>query len=282
MSTILKEEKTPTEIIDATLSKKDLMTDAEISALDNAEKVIEKGLKNFVEVGNALKQIRDQKLYRNFYDTFEQYVRERWDIGRAHAYRLIDASQTMEVLSPNGDILPVAESHIRPLLQFDVNDRPAVWEVLVKNLKVNNDRVITAKDIGDHVNLLIKTSCEDNPFKRRRLAIKREKREREERRRNAQPRAEQPKQPAFDLEKQIFSLKEKLHRILGQWPGEHRDMLSKILKELSEQALVSAVTCPHCGCHEADDDGDCLECREPNIVGKKSKRKKAKVVATIA
>jgi hypothetical protein len=26
------------------------------------------------------------------------------------------------------------------------------------------------------------------------------------------------------------------------------------------------VTCPNCGSHEADDDGDCTVCREPGIV----------------
>lgn len=31
--------------------------------------------------------------------------------------------------------------------------------------------------------------------------------------------------------------------------------------------MTTATTCPNCGAHEFDDDGDCLECREPAVVG---------------
>ena len=35
---------------------------------------------------------------------WEDYCRERWGLGRAHAYRLIDAAATAEAVSPVGDI----------------------------------------------------------------------------------------------------------------------------------------------------------------------------------
>ena len=55
--------------------------------------------------------------------TFEEYCKERWGMNRAHAYRLIDAAEVVNNLSPIGDI-PVNESQARPLTQL--NDNPAL------------------------------------------------------------------------------------------------------------------------------------------------------------
>lgn len=56
------------------------------------ESIIERGLKTFVEVGGALLAIRESKLYRQEYGTFEEYCKGRWSIERRRAYQLIDAS----------------------------------------------------------------------------------------------------------------------------------------------------------------------------------------------
>lgn len=72
--------------------------------LDALEDVIEQGRKAFIEVGNALTEIRDSRLYRQDYETFEDYCRDRWQMERAHAYRLIEASEVVQVLSPTGDM----------------------------------------------------------------------------------------------------------------------------------------------------------------------------------
>lgn len=36
------------------------------------EQVIERGLQTFVEVGNAIREIRDSRLYKDEYGTFEE------------------------------------------------------------------------------------------------------------------------------------------------------------------------------------------------------------------
>ena len=56
------------------------------------ESIIERGLKTFVEVGGALLAIRESKLYRQEYGTFEEYCQERWGLKERQAYRLMDAS----------------------------------------------------------------------------------------------------------------------------------------------------------------------------------------------
>lgn len=72
--------------------------------LAELEKTIERGLSNFVEVGNALLEVRKQKLYKHVlgFKTFEAYCEERWNLTRRHAYRMIDAAETSQILWPTG------------------------------------------------------------------------------------------------------------------------------------------------------------------------------------
>jgi len=60
--------------------------------LAELEKTIARGKKTFVEVGLALAEIRDLRLYRREYSGFEEYCREKWGWSRQHAYRLIEAA----------------------------------------------------------------------------------------------------------------------------------------------------------------------------------------------
>ena len=62
--------------------------------INRLESIIESNQRNFHCLGQALKAIRDHHLYRNLgFDSFESYVKNRWDIGKSHTYRLIDAAQ---------------------------------------------------------------------------------------------------------------------------------------------------------------------------------------------
>jgi hypothetical protein len=61
-------------------------------------------LNTFVEAAGALIEIRDSKLYRDTFDTFEDYWRERWQMSRFYAYRLMDAAEVSEALLPIGNI----------------------------------------------------------------------------------------------------------------------------------------------------------------------------------
>jgi hypothetical protein len=100
----------------------------EKTRLDALEAVIDEGLKTFVEVGNALLEIRDSRLYRGDFGTFEDYCRERWQMERAHAYRLIDAAQVIRNLSPMGDI-PTSERQVRPLTKLEPSEQRLAWKL---------------------------------------------------------------------------------------------------------------------------------------------------------
>lgn len=56
-----------------------------------AEEAIERGLSTFMEVGSALATIRDGRLYREEYGTFEDYCKGRWGFSSRRARQLIDA-----------------------------------------------------------------------------------------------------------------------------------------------------------------------------------------------
>ena len=79
-----------------------VMSIRESQRLTELEKLIAKGQKTFVEVGLALAEIRDLRLYKREYGSFSEYCRAKWGWERAHAYRLIDAADVAKV-SPMGD-----------------------------------------------------------------------------------------------------------------------------------------------------------------------------------
>jgi hypothetical protein len=59
--------------------------------LARCEKRIEEGLAWFRTAGEALTQIRDERLYRETHETFEAYCRERWGFNDSRARQLIGA-----------------------------------------------------------------------------------------------------------------------------------------------------------------------------------------------
>jgi len=82
------------------------------------EQALEKGIENFVDAGNALSEIRDKRLYRFGFDTFEDYCQKRWQLSRSYAYRLIEAAGVVRNLSPIGNT-PTHESQVRPLSRLE-------------------------------------------------------------------------------------------------------------------------------------------------------------------
>src|SRR6266540_534193 len=59
------------------------------------EGVIRHGLSTFIEVGNALMEIRDSKLYRATHKTFDDYCRERWGFSDSRGRQLISAAKAV-------------------------------------------------------------------------------------------------------------------------------------------------------------------------------------------
>lgn len=106
------------------------LTTQERSALQSHETVIERGLQTFNEVGSALLAIRDERLYRADYITFEDYCRNRWQMTRQYANNLIAASEVISNLETMVSILPANERQARPLTELEPEAQRIVWEVV--------------------------------------------------------------------------------------------------------------------------------------------------------
>jgi hypothetical protein len=102
------------------------LTPVEAEALASYEEVIDKGLHSFVDIGQALRAIRDSgdgrpkdRLYRR-YGTFEEYCRGRWGMKKSTAYYLIDAAAVVTNLKTSTvvEVLPANERQARELARL--------------------------------------------------------------------------------------------------------------------------------------------------------------------
>jgi hypothetical protein len=105
-----------------------------------ALKTIEKGWKSFLEVGLALKQIRESRLYREDHTSWEAFCREVVGVSKTEANRqIIDAEVVETLVTPNGvtgeektNPLPGNRAQARALAQVkDAEDRRKVWAQVV-------------------------------------------------------------------------------------------------------------------------------------------------------
>ena len=114
-------------MVDSLFGVIEALTVPELSRRAELETTIERGLQTFVDVGLALMEIRDARLYRADYGTFEEYCRERWGWTRRHTNRLIASAEVVDNLGPIGPILPSTESQARPLAALPPDLQRDVW-----------------------------------------------------------------------------------------------------------------------------------------------------------
>ncbi|MEG4327183.1 hypothetical protein [Microcoleus sp. herbarium5] len=100
----------------------------ERARLEELESIVEKGLQTFYEVGKALDEIREQKLYRETQKTFEAYCQDKWGIARRTADRFIGAARVMENLRPMGLKSPANERQVRPLTGLSPELQLEIWQ----------------------------------------------------------------------------------------------------------------------------------------------------------
>ena len=157
-------------VIDATAlsteSQIDLPAD-DIAALAQAEARIDAVTRSaYLDVGLMLKKIRDRKLYkvrrrepvagRYTFTTFEEYLKERWDIADRSARQLIESAEAAQKIGTIVPILPARESHVRELLKIeDEGDRAAVWTAVV-----GRGELITARLVADEVDRFLSPPTE--------------------------------------------------------------------------------------------------------------------------
>jgi hypothetical protein len=106
---------------------------AESGRLVELEKKIERGLETFLEVGEALAEIRDRKLYRIEHATFAEYCDVKWQMSDRRARQLIDSVAIAESIGKSGTIVPKSESQLRPLTKLEPDQQVAAWKLATAN-----------------------------------------------------------------------------------------------------------------------------------------------------
>lgn len=138
-----------------------LLNETERVRLQELEAIVAQGLQTFYEVGQALIEIRDRKLYRESHKTFEAYCKETWSLTRPSAYRLLKAAEVIKNLSPIGDKIPTKESQVRPLTKLPPAKQLEIWQ---KAVEESPNGTPTAKIVERLVNEQVDSNQKEKPL----------------------------------------------------------------------------------------------------------------------
>ena len=108
-------------------------------SLNKVEEQIETNvLKAWYDNGLLLREIRDDKLYKKKYGTFEEYADQRWGWSGRRAYQMIDAAerfQAIENVNKNG-------SFVQKILPSNVNQNGSLVQLSdTTRLPVADDQI---------------------------------------------------------------------------------------------------------------------------------------------
>lgn len=129
------------------------LTVLEQTDLARCEAVIDRNLQAFWQVGDALTEIRDKRLYRSTHNSFEDYCREKWALSKTHANRLIGAADVAHNLTPTGlQMTPTGvtlhnERQLRPLVGLTPDAQREIWTEVTANGKPTAAKVIQAVNV---------------------------------------------------------------------------------------------------------------------------------------
>ncbi|GEM_PF-3248281 len=176
----------------------------EAQTLAKCEQVIAGGLSVFVKVGAALKEIRDNKLYRSRYGSFIEYVNNTLGKSRQWAHHTLRAFEARQNLMSNA--LDVSSASVRALSEVGREKKKDIQVELWREACALADGSPTEKDVKDA-------------------------------RQTVAP--EEPKAPKkFDAAKYVESLKSKLKEKWEACPEDARadflDRLSSAIQDLSD------------------------------------------------
>jgi hypothetical protein len=100
----------------------------ESQRLVELETTIEAGFASFVRVGLALIEIRNRRLYRQNFPTFDEYCRRTWGFDSGYAYMLIRSAKAADNLKDCA-VQPTKNNALRPLLYLEPSEQRAIWQL---------------------------------------------------------------------------------------------------------------------------------------------------------
>ena len=128
----------------------DVLNVVERRSLENLEKVIERGVASFLATGSALKEIRDQRLYREGHKTFEAYVKARWEFQKDYANKLIGSSETKQKMNTMVSVSDADKiQNERQLRELKSVPDKSLAKVIAKAAEIAGDGLLTAKALKE-------------------------------------------------------------------------------------------------------------------------------------
>jgi len=117
------------------------------------EEVIDRGRRSFIEVGLALMEIRDSRLYKERgYPSFDDYCRDHWGFRRSYAHDLIQSARAVAEL-PKVSGIPDNPGQAVELARAPEGERAEVWQKVTES-----DAAPTAATIRAIVDSRIQTA----------------------------------------------------------------------------------------------------------------------------
>ena len=98
-----------------------------IKTLEENETIIQHGVTASFEAGKALAEIRDNRLYKGEFSSFDNYCQLRWGKTRQYVSLLISSNKVIENLSTIVDTLPQSEGQTREIAKAPIEDQADVW-----------------------------------------------------------------------------------------------------------------------------------------------------------
>ena len=149
------------------------LTDDEKQRRHHLERKVER---SFYEAGKALAELRDSRLYRDRWNTWENYIADRFGFKRNYANKQIAAAEVVDSLIQNYEVqgtnstlsvtltgtLPTTETQVRPLTSLDPEDRATVWKNAVDKA---NGKVPTEALVKEAVKEFKSRDAVINPFR---------------------------------------------------------------------------------------------------------------------
>ena len=241
----------------------------ERSTLRGHEKTIDNGCHIFIEVGAALMEIREGKLYREDHKTFKAYCENRWGFSDSRARQLIGGAEvaknvksvTRVTLSPGPSgggedsetvtpVTPASEKQTRPLAQLPEAQQGAAW---LDAVELAGGKQPTGTQVQEAVNAYLEPEEEDEPDEDTPLPD--------------EPEEESIENIVTNHNKAIESFCQRVRKAAnarpediawlddkGRWDGYFR----KVCQGLDTLRSAKAVVCPACNgdrCKQCDDYG---------------------------
>lgn len=118
-----------------------VLSTADRKKRDTLIEIVTAGERCFIEVGNALRKLRDEKLYVETHGTFEAFCQDVWGFAKSRAYQLIDsASIAQSVSTIGGQTPPKNERQVRALAGVTTPQKQAtVWAKAVESAPKGKD-----------------------------------------------------------------------------------------------------------------------------------------------